>query len=274
MNSKLFHRDGRAFDPMFNTVIHGKKYPYYMAPRRCGRCGGLGGSDAWKHTGWKCYDCDGSGQHKNGPEEVRLYLAEELTKLNAAKEKRDTLAQLKRFAAEAKAKEEADARMLGFLAEYGELLTRAEKFEGRSEFIRDVRAKAMKDCKLTEKQAAALANAVTKFEESDRRKASSEYIGTVGARLRGLQVTVTRRIFVPSSGAYNGGSLAITTLRTEFGETIVVKSNSFCPPKGCVYVIDATVAEHSIYNGEKQTRLQRITVKERLVIVDEDRDAA
>ncbi|AYK20477.1 hypothetical protein C0073_022335 (plasmid) [Aeromonas veronii] len=28
----------------------------------CGRCGGRGGSEAWSHTGWTCYQCGGTGK--------------------------------------------------------------------------------------------------------------------------------------------------------------------------------------------------------------------
>ena len=29
--------------------------------KRCGRCGGLGALEAWKHTGHVCFECDGHG---------------------------------------------------------------------------------------------------------------------------------------------------------------------------------------------------------------------
>lgn len=28
---------------------------------RCGRCGGAGGSEAWRYTGWTCFECAGHG---------------------------------------------------------------------------------------------------------------------------------------------------------------------------------------------------------------------
>lgn len=268
-----FTRDGRPFDNIAFALLHDGKHPYYRAPRACGRCGGLGGSDAWKHTGWKCYACGGSGRHPDGPSKVRLYLAEELAKLNSAKAKRDATAQRKRDAAAAKAQAEADARMLGFLAQYGELLAKAEKYEGRSEFIRDVRAKAMKDCKLTEKQAAAMEKVISSIEASEKKKAASEYVGTIGKRMRGLKVTVERRVTIAIVSSFSD-RLTITTLRTEFGETIVVKSNAFYPRKGAVLIIDGTPKEHSIYNGEKQTQLSRVTIKETVFEPEEDREAA
>lgn len=272
--TKLFLREGTPFNFTMFRASHDGAHPYYMSPRKCTRCGGLGGSDAWKHTGWKCYDCDGSGVHKNGPQKVRLYTEEELAKLNAAQDKRNATKEKKLSEKRSAEKAAADTRMMEFLVQHGELLARAEKFTERSDFIRDVRAKAIEKCMLTEKQASALANAVERFEAGDKAKATSQWVGKVDERIRGLKVTVINRVFVASFGAYDGGSIAITTLRTEFGETIVTKTNAFCPPKGSIYVIDGSVVEHSEYRGEKQTRLKRITVKERLYIPEEDRDAA
>ena len=50
----------------------------------CGRCGGRGGSEAWSHTGWKCYQCGGTG--KGEPRTEPVYTEERLAKLVAAQE--------------------------------------------------------------------------------------------------------------------------------------------------------------------------------------------
>jgi hypothetical protein len=43
----------------------------------CSRCGGAGGSEAWRHTGWTCYQCGGRGKWPGTrrdyrPEDVHL----------------------------------------------------------------------------------------------------------------------------------------------------------------------------------------------------------
>ena len=35
---------------------------YYEGSVSCPRCGGAGGADQWKYTGWNCYQCGGSGK--------------------------------------------------------------------------------------------------------------------------------------------------------------------------------------------------------------------
>lgn len=41
----------------------------------CRRCGGAGGADQWKATGWTCYECGGSGI-ASSPEVIKVYTPE------------------------------------------------------------------------------------------------------------------------------------------------------------------------------------------------------
>lgn len=56
----LFFRDGRPFEGAHRLTIAGK--PVTTITRKCGRCGGAGGADQWKATGWTCFQCGGSGR--------------------------------------------------------------------------------------------------------------------------------------------------------------------------------------------------------------------
>lgn len=70
--------------------------PFWRHHENCHRCGGAGGSESWRHTGWTCYQCGGSG--KGAVRDDPLYTAEQLAKLNAAQAKRDAAKQAKRDA--------------------------------------------------------------------------------------------------------------------------------------------------------------------------------
>ena len=65
---KLFTRHGGEYA---GAVKFDGETPYFTQRKVCGRCGGRGGSDAWKFTGWTCYECGGSGD--KGIETVKLY---------------------------------------------------------------------------------------------------------------------------------------------------------------------------------------------------------
>src|SRR5215472_7582042 len=80
-----FLRDGTEW----TGVVHDEAgKPWASVARKCGRCGGGGWLDCFKHVeGGRCFDCLGSGAHKNGPEHARLFTAEKLAKLNATQAK-------------------------------------------------------------------------------------------------------------------------------------------------------------------------------------------
>ena len=59
----------------------------YYADYTCRRCGGLGGSDKWKMTGWTCYECGGTGKSAK-PDIYKEYTPEYEAKLNERRAKR------------------------------------------------------------------------------------------------------------------------------------------------------------------------------------------
>ncbi len=53
------YRAWMAEKSMFRTRERQRVGSSYVTD--CGRCGGAGGSDAWRATGWTCFDCGGHG---------------------------------------------------------------------------------------------------------------------------------------------------------------------------------------------------------------------
>lgn len=254
--SDLFLRYGDPFTGAVARDAKGK--PYFMQARVCSRCGGAGGSDKWAHTGWTCFECGGSGKHRNGPERVNLYTREELDRLNAAKAKRDAKRVEAATAKAEAAKAEADARRADFEALHGALLTAAEPFGARSEFVRDVVRKARERCTLTEGQEIALRNTITKMAAEDAARAASGFVGEIGQRIE-VAVTVDRVASFPRP-VFGGGGMEtvwIVTMRDEAGNAIVSKTPRFRAEKGETFKLRATVKEHSTYRDEKQTLVQR-----------------
>lgn len=69
-DSALYAAVGTEAEPEALAAYKAAKATYREAERAhagtsyrdaCGRCGGAGGSDVWRGTGWTCYDCGGSG---------------------------------------------------------------------------------------------------------------------------------------------------------------------------------------------------------------------
>jgi hypothetical protein len=256
---ELFNRDGSVNTRPFALDPKGKPWTSYIG--RCGRCGGRGGSEAWRYTGYTCYDCGGSG--KGHVRYLKLYTCDELAKLNARKAKADATKQAKRDAAAAKAQAEADARRADFMREYGPVLARMEKHASTSEFIANVLAKVLEKASMSDKQLDAAIVSMDKADARAREKAASEFVGEVGKRIE-CPVTVKRctNFSRPSFNApWRHETVYVVTMRDEQGNALVSMSGAFSAQEGETFTIRGTVKEHSVYKGEKQTKLSRVAVK-------------
>lgn len=94
----------KAMATLIKIDRNGSKH--YVGQVKCDRCGGQGGSDAWRFTGWTCYKCGGTGvMEASWIERTPEYQA----KLDARRAKRNAkkLAEEEARLAEYKAREEA-----------------------------------------------------------------------------------------------------------------------------------------------------------------------
>lgn len=257
----LFFRDGRPFTGRAGVTLSGK--PFTSEVRRCGRCGGVGGSENWRHTGWTCFDCNGSGR---GPTvELPLYTAEQVAKLDAALAKRHATAQRKADASAAKLQAESDARRAAFEAAHGDVLGWLRSLDLREDgFLSDMRRVATERAQWTDAQAAAVYTARERAQARAEVAAASHHVGTLGERLRGLVVTVERlhSFTRPAFRGFGEDVVYIVTMRDAAGNCIVSKSQSFAAQVGERLTIDATVKDHGDFRGQAQTTIERVKVRE------------
>ena len=144
-----FYRTGRLVGdkPLYNVTEHRAEVRQI---KTCTRCGGGGGSSAWAHTGWTCFDCGGVGHL--GHKMVPVYSAEKLAKLEAAAEKRQAKAAKKRQETMDAAAAVRQANLAAFERDNVEFLKIARDFAGDSAFIADVLATAERKQKITPRQ--------------------------------------------------------------------------------------------------------------------------
>lgn len=84
---------------------------YFEGMISCDRCGGAGGADQWKYTGWHCYKCGGTGKiHGKWKEYTPEYEAklEARRKARAEKWEREHAEEIAKAEQERKAKEDAE----------------------------------------------------------------------------------------------------------------------------------------------------------------------
>jgi hypothetical protein len=279
-----FYREGGEFSPFnkgrtFAKLVDenpdkGTAKTYHVD--NCWRCGGAGGSDAWKFTGWTCYRCGGGGLE--GGRYTKLYTAEKLEKLNATRDK----ARAKRAA---KAAAEAEANWLRFNAENGYFADMLVEVVGSYENSYDAPSplvemlhKAKTYGELSDK-AFNYATLLMKwhFERLDKEagrnaeSAASEYVGEVGKRLKNYtaKVAFIKRLEDRYYG-YTATANYMVKLKDADGNFLVYFGSS-CPrkeyseengyepmvEKGDTVTFNAGVDKHSEYKGEKNTMLKR-----------------
>jgi hypothetical protein len=144
-----------------HSVNEVKGIAAYNVPWPCGRCGGAGGSEAWKFTGWTCFECNGSG-HRNRVKVLKAYTAESYAKLEMARAKRAATKAAKVAKIEAAKAEVAKAALEVFRTAHIDLLTQLEAYNGLDGFVLDLRNKLTAYGSLTDKQCMALSAALAR----------------------------------------------------------------------------------------------------------------
>lgn len=264
----------------------------YFMDDTCPRCGGAGGSDAWKYTGFTCYECGGSGHSR--PRVIKVYTPEYEQKLRdrrmRAQEKKDAKlreeapAKNREFFARYGLSEDGKAwailgdtfavkdalkelgcRFRAGLGWYSSApldgykvleMTADEMFETDiyGAYIPEVSESAAKKIK-------AANDSLTR--ETD----TSEYLGEIGKKII-VDVTLDRINHYTLEYCRWGSTMSIISFLDKDGNTIVWKTGTVfsrevdgvCKPCeiGDKLTILATVKEHSVYRGRKQTVVTRV----------------
>lgn len=274
----LFDRNGVA--PTSTVQYDEKGKPFFMMERKCGRCGGEGKSDRWAYTGLTCYDCNGSGKHKNGPVATRLYTAVENTKLNVIRDRQRAIkaakAEAQRLAAEKRA---ADLRG-EFQAQHGDLIKRAydylvERFgwdaeaeevayEARGHFVHQIIGRAERQSEISQAQVDAVETELARFAAEKAAKAASTWVGKIGEKVAATVTVIVATSFERPrfNASWIKETVFVRVLRDEAGNTFKVMAGNFSPRKGAVLKITGKVKKHDVYKDEKQTVLNFVKVKE------------
>ena len=194
---------------------------YYEGWVTCDRCGGAGGADQWKYTGFTCYKCGGTGKIQG---KYRVYTPEYEEKLaerrraKAEKWERDHAEEIAQREAERKAKEEAERRE----CEAEEARIKAEK--AMSDYVGQI---------------------------GDKIEVKATYIATARFEVPSFGGWGTDTMCIHMFRDANGNKLVWKT-GCGLGENI---------EKGMEITLKGTVKDHSEYKEEKQTVLTRCKVQ-------------
>lgn len=134
-----------------------------------------------------------------------------------------------------------------------DLVARLEAYEGTNAFLRESAWNLTHWGSLTARQVEAVESCFAVIDRLEAARANSQHIGAVGDKVI-LTITV-ERIVVLKSQFYGDNYITIAT--DEQGNAITYKGRTDLGGKGDTVTIKASVKEHTIYNGVKQTVIQR-----------------
>jgi hypothetical protein len=132
------------------------------------------------------------------------------------------------------------------------LVARLTAYEGTNSFVRDMALNLANWGNLTDRQLEAVESCFAVIDRVEAARANSQHIGAVGDKVT-LTITVERIIVLESQFGTN----YITIARDEQGNAITYKGLTNIGDKGDTNTVKASVKEHTVYNGIKQTVIQR-----------------
>jgi len=138
------------------------------------------------------------------------------------------------------------------------LVARLDAYTGANEFLRSAKQNIAQWGNLSARQVEAVESCFAVIDRQEFARANSQHIGAVGDKVT-LTITV-ERIIVLHSEFY--GNNYITIARDEAGNAITYKGKTSIGGKGDINTVKASIKEHTVYNGIKQTVIQRPKVLE------------
>jgi hypothetical protein len=256
-HQEFFTREGKRVNPhkVFDIKNGSGKYKYI---KMCPRCSGQGGSDAWKFTGYTCYQCGGVGHL--GTHIGRCYTQERLDKMDKALAARREK-KAKEMAEKAKAaKLKLRMTRRETLADEIDTIMDAFHYRHQSRFLKDVLDTILSTGKMSEKQKAAIEDAIESVKQrklaAEIRK-MSEWVGEVGERVT-LTLTLKRAVDLGKSMWHRGHDY-LYIYQDESGNTIKTFGKNVVR-EGEQTKVKATVKKHEEYKGEKATVINRLKV--------------
>jgi hypothetical protein len=254
--TQLYTRSGTEYTGKVQLNAKGK--PTYTYDVACTRCHVINGQrlyvmgmmngKPYSLTGFDCWKCGNTGvtSTKTAP----LYTAEQVAKLNAAADKRKAAhqaiyqAEARKYAAERAEKEAAyRAQHADFLAKIATLCT-----GNGSDFWDRMAADLLMAFRSPSERQIALVDAeIAKRQQN----ATSAYIGALSDR---IEIVGKIERVITTESFY--GIKHINIIRCNDGNVVLYRGNYLGGKDDSVHIM-ATVAEHTEYNGVKQTIVQR-----------------
>jgi hypothetical protein len=132
------------------------------------------------------------------------------------------------------------------------VVARLTAYEGTNSFLRDMMSNLSHWGNLSARQLETVESCFAVIDRTEAARANSQHVGAVGGKVT-ITITVERIIVLESQW----GATYITIARDEQGNAVTYKGKTDIGRKGDTNTVSASVKEHTVYNGIKQTIIQR-----------------
>lgn len=180
MPEQLFSRAGKPYTA--NRTQGGK--PIFVTKQPCSRCGGQGGSEKWRHTGYTCYRCGGNCDDPNLLV-IKLYTAEQNAKLDAIQAKKNAKKQAKREEAARLEQERREREKAEIISQNSDIINRinAELTHGEIEVLRSILERiTVKALDPTDRQIEVVEQIIARNTAERERLAVARHVGEIKER--------------------------------------------------------------------------------------------
>ena len=141
------------------------------------------------------------------------------------------------------------------------LIARLEALKGTNEFLRNMALAIDYYGRLTERQQDSVERAIARIDTAERQRQSSEHVGTPGQRIKGSKVRVTRCIQIGRESFYPYAPRYLVALEDQQGNALTWFTGKSESPFEEHAEAAFTVKNHSVYDGVRQTIVQRVAFK-------------
>jgi len=214
----------------------------------CNRCGGRGGADAWKFTGYTCYRCGGHNSMTHEIRAPRVFTAERLIQVQDAADKKEAKALAAKEVAMVKARQEWQT----WAEPHADLIKAILAATGNS-FLANLSVQLAAFKMLSDKQVEAAAGSIERTEMRKAEGAASEYVGDIKERIEFEAYVIG---VYGTDGMY--GHTDIVKFKDGNGNLFTWFASDYVTVEhGDRMTIKGTIKKHEMYRDVKYTYLTR-----------------
>ena len=145
--------------------------------------------------------------------------------------------------------------------ENADLIARIEQHKAKNDFLFNMADVIKHYGRLTERQQKSVESSLQVIERQEQQRLNSQHVGTIGKRIKGAKIRATRCIVIGREPFYPYAPRYLVALEDDKGNALTWFTGVSTQPFEEYAEAAFTVKEHSVYQGVRQTIVQRVAFK-------------